>query len=227
MDARDREAELAAGVAAAHDELVQVMREPVKRGELPDDVARRLLKQHEEAQARGCAVLTTAERQAIQKALDRYTKAVNDAWLHAENSGITKRCVAVWLQRARKDRAGLAGLDREDYETEATFAMRGVVATFRAKGGASLYAYAFKHIDEALRTLRGQALSAVQLPDRVARNTFASNRAESNDLMDRGEQVPFEDGPELDAESFRRSRGYEDELIDRIDRAKSGRALDD
>lgn len=166
---RDRERELAEGVKAAHEELVAAMAEPMKHGELPDDVARRLLKADTVI---GCFL--PGQRAVVEKALAKYTDAVNALWLHAENTGVTGRIVSTWLRANHKN---LAEISRDEYGAEATFAMRRAVANFRP-GPASLFTYATSYVDAALRAYRGQALSAVELPDGVARNTYASNRTD-------------------------------------------------
>lgn len=88
--------------------------------ELPED--RRGVRSFED-EARKQASLAGRSPKLVER-YSEYLKAVNNAWLHAENSGLTAEIVRVWRQRNRK-RVGW--LSAETAGAEATFAMRGIV----------------------------------------------------------------------------------------------------
>ena len=94
---------------------------------------------HTEDKARELA--GTPGMQHVKWALERFEQAVNEFWLHAENTGVSSALAKKWCAENRK-RADW--LDFDTVSAEATFQMRGVLVNYAAseiKMPLALFAY--------------------------------------------------------------------------------------
>lgn len=130
----------ARAIQVAKEELRSVLGTPENRKLMIEDEALAALKYTHDDE----------DRTRIQTALDRYLVCVNRLWVYTESAGVTAKLLRNWVSQNRRN---LAGIEREEFSAEATFAMRRAISGFQPTG-APLAAYAYKTVNRTLRDYR-------------------------------------------------------------------------
>lgn len=114
--------------------------------------------------ARAAIKESAVEAERLTPLLEAYVNAINELWLHVENTGQTAKAARMWASTHGRRHGHL---DPAEVGVEATFAARGAVTRWPRKG--PLFTYLLKAVCQELDHFAIRSASPVELPENIVR----------------------------------------------------------